>query len=394
MINNITGKTADGVLTAYLSGHIDSANAANLESALNELCDNQSCTNVIVDAEKLSYISSAGLRVLLRLRKRFAEMKVINVSPEVYEVFDITGFTEIMQIEKAYRSLTVEGCEVIGQGANGKVYRLDPDTIIKVYMNPDCLEDIHRERELARKAFVLGIPTAIPYDVVKVDGTYGSVFELLNAKSFSKLIKANPENIMEYISAYTDLLKKIHATEVGEGELPDMNEVAIGWVNDLKPQLPQEQWSKLFALVSAIPHSLGMLHGDYHTKNLMMQNDEVLLIDMDTLAAGNPIYEFAFMYNAYIGFEETLPKERVGEFLGLNYEYVHTIWDEVIKLYFGTDDEKRLREITEKAMVIAYTRILRRTLKRSPDTDEGKATIENCRKKLAEILPKIDNLAI
>ena len=120
-----------------------------------------------MDSENLEYISSAGLRVILRLKKAEPSLKVINVSADVYEIFDITGFTEIITIEKAYRKLSVEGCEAIGKGANGTVYRLDPDTIIKVYHNADALADIHRERELARRAFVLGIPTAIPYDVVK-----------------------------------------------------------------------------------------------------------------------------------------------------------------------------------------------------------------------------------
>src|SRR5574344_746926 len=126
----------------------------------------------------------------------------------------MTRFSELIHVEKAYRVISIEGCEIIGQGANGKVYRLDPDTIIKVYLNPDSLPDIHRERELARRAFVLGIPTAIPYDVVKVGDGYGSVFELLNAKSFAKLIKAEPENLHKYVEMYIDLMKKIHSTTV------------------------------------------------------------------------------------------------------------------------------------------------------------------------------------
>src|SRR5574344_2999539 len=111
----------------------------------------------------------------------------------------MTRFSELIHVEKAYRVISIEGCEVIGQGSNGKVYRLDPDTIIKVYNNPDALPDIRRERELARKAFVKGIPTAIPYDVVKVGAGYGSVFELLSAKSFSKLLKEDPGKIDEIV---------------------------------------------------------------------------------------------------------------------------------------------------------------------------------------------------
>lgn len=166
--------------------------------------------------------ASAGLRVILRLRKQEPELAIVNASPEVYEIFEMTGFTEMMPVSRAYRRVSVDGCEVIGQGANGKVYRLDPETIIKVYLNPNSLPDIHWERELARKAFVLGIPTAIPYDVVKVGDGYGSVFELLNAKSFGSLIAEHPEEMDKYVKMYVDLLKKIHGTKVHPEDLRDM----------------------------------------------------------------------------------------------------------------------------------------------------------------------------
>ena len=203
-MENVTYKMQDNTLVFAFNGKISSENAAAVEEKVNEIIKAQAHEKVVVDAENLEYISSAGLRVILRLKKAEPSLKVINVSADVYEIFDMTGFTEIITIEKAYRKLSVEGCEAIGKGANGTVYRLDPDTIIKVYHNADALADIHRERELARRAFVLGIPTAIPYDVVKVGDTYGSVFELLNAKSFAKLIKAEAENIDQYVGLYVD----------------------------------------------------------------------------------------------------------------------------------------------------------------------------------------------
>ena len=100
--------------------------------------------------------------MVLRLRKLENEFRLVNVSAEVYEILEMTGFTEMMPVEKARRSISVEGCEAIGRGANGIVYRIDKDTVVKVYQSADCLPDVQRERELARKAFVLGIPTAIP----------------------------------------------------------------------------------------------------------------------------------------------------------------------------------------------------------------------------------------
>ena len=58
---------------------------------------------------------------------------VINASTEVYDIFDMTGFTKIVNIEKAFPQISTEGCPLIGKGAHGAVYRLAPDTIVKVY---------------------------------------------------------------------------------------------------------------------------------------------------------------------------------------------------------------------------------------------------------------------
>ena len=165
-MEHIAYKKDGDFLTIILSGHIDSANAPAVEKEITDALALEDPKHLTLDTADLKYISSAGLRIILRLRKNYKDLSIINVSPEVYEIFDMTGFTEMLDIHKAYRVLSVEGCEVIGQGANGKVYRIDPDTVVKVYFNPDALPEIHRERELARTAFILGIPTAIPYDVV------------------------------------------------------------------------------------------------------------------------------------------------------------------------------------------------------------------------------------
>lgn len=179
MNHSLTERT----LTISLQGRIDSNNADSTEQELQNCCDSCTFNILVLDLQDLNYISSAGLRVLLRLRKDYPSLKLINASNEVYDILEMTGFTEMIPVSKAYRHLSVDGCEVIGHGANGQVYRLDAETVIKVYKHPDCLPDITHERELARKAFVLGIPTAIPYDVVQVGETYGSVFELLSSKS-------------------------------------------------------------------------------------------------------------------------------------------------------------------------------------------------------------------
>lgn len=378
-------------LTLHLSGKVDSANADATEKELRASIGTDPVRELTLDLENLSYISSAGLRVVLRLRKDYPSLKLINASSEVYDILDMTGFTEMLTVTKAYRRLSVEGCEVIGQGANGKVYRLDPDTIIKVYMNPDSLPDIQKERELARKAFVMGVPTAIPYDVVRVGDGYGSVFELLSAKSLAKLLIADPSSLEDCVRISVDLLKKIHETELKPGDIPDEKTIVLGWVQYLEPHLPADVHARLLALVEAVPEDHHMMHGDYHIKNVMVQNGESLLIDMDTLCMGHPIFEFASIYLAYQGFG-VLDHDNIPRFLGIPYETADRFMRRTFELYFDTTDPAVIERLLDKAKVVGYTRLMRRTIRRGADSEPARSIVAFCKEQLTDLVSRVDTL--
>ena len=392
-MNEIKGELNNNQVTLFLSGHIDSGNAAAVEQEVQQIITEDAKTlPVLIDAQDLQYISSAGLRIILRLRKTNANIHIINACPEVYEILDMTGFTQMMQIDKAYRVVSVEGCEVIGQGANGTIYRIDKDNVVKVYNNANALEEIQHEREVARLALVLGIPTAISYDVVRVGDSYGSVFELLDAKSFSKILATQPERMDWCVEEYVDMLKKIHRTLVPKGDLPDIRETALGWARFMQDYLPEEYGQKLLSLVEAVPQDDHMIHGDYHTKNLELTGDEVLLIDMDTLAVGHPVFELASMYNAFIGFSE-YDNNTIKEFQGFDLETSKTFWNKVLCAYLNTHDEETIRSIEDKARIVGYTRMIRRSIRRQGlETEDGRAEIKLWTDELLELLDRTDSL--
>ena len=87
-------------MTINLEGRLDTTTSPTLEKELNEVLPN--ITELVFDFSKLEYISSAGLRVLLTAHKvmsRKGGMKVTNVNEIVQEVFDVTGFSDILTIE-------------------------------------------------------------------------------------------------------------------------------------------------------------------------------------------------------------------------------------------------------------------------------------------------------
>ena len=378
------------ILTFFPEGSIDTNNAEQVGEEIANTRAQYPNGSLVLDMEDLKYISSAGLRQILKLKKKEKDFKIINCSSEIYEIFEMTGFAEMMDISKGYRKMSVDGCEVIGEGSNGVVYRLNPDTIIKVYRNSDALDDIKRERELAKTALVLGINTAIPFDVVKVGDKYGSVFELLSAKSLTKLIVAEPENRDKYVKVFADMLKEIHETIVKPGLLPSAKETALKWVRYLEDYIPEETYEKLYSMVDAVEECNNMIHGDYHTNNVHYSNGEAILIDMDTLSVGNPIFEFASIFLAYRGFGE-LDQKKVTDFLKIDWDIAQYILKKLFDDYFEGEDEAYKEGVLNKAKVIGYTRALRRTIKRLPDETE---LIEHYKKQLIDYVNKVESLSI
>ncbi len=386
----VTERIEDNVLYLELNGRIDSSNADQAEEQIKAIKEAHPGLLSVLDAENLEYLSSAGLRVVLRMRKDTADLKIINVSTEVYEILDMTGFTDMLTVEKAFRRLSLDGCEVIAKGANGTIYRYDSETIVKIYHNGASLDEVRLEKDLCRKVFIKGINTAIPYDVVKVGEHYGSVAELLSAKPLSKLLRSNPEKLEEYVAVYSDLLKKIHATPIQADEMPSIKETGVKWMQFLQSYLPETQWKKLYDMMNAMPEPGFMVHGDYHVNNVMIQNDEPLLIDMDTVAYGHPVFDFAAIYLACVGYSECNHAGAL-EFYGLPYEITVKIWETFMKQYF--EDEAVRADVARKAQVIGYARMMRRTIRRNGlNTPDGQELIALCKQRLDELLPLVEQL--
>ncbi len=97
---NIT-KTAEGsALNIALEGRLDTTTSPQLEEEMKASLDG--VTALVLDLEGLEYISSAGLRVLLSAQKvmnKQGEMKLIHVNDVISEIFEVTGFTDILTIE-------------------------------------------------------------------------------------------------------------------------------------------------------------------------------------------------------------------------------------------------------------------------------------------------------
>lgn len=97
---NIEKKTENNALVVALEGRLDTVTAPQLETQLKDSLEG--VASLTLDMEKLEYISSAGLRVLLSAQKRMTaqgDMKIVHANETIMEIFEVTGFSDILTIE-------------------------------------------------------------------------------------------------------------------------------------------------------------------------------------------------------------------------------------------------------------------------------------------------------
>ncbi len=348
----------DGKVIISLEGRIDSNNASQTETEILEIFDKNAEKEISFDATDLEYISSAGLRVLLKAQKSKGNpITIYNVSRDLYEIFETTGFTELLNVKKALRKVSIAGCEKIGQGGHGNVYRLDAETIIKIYHDNSPLSVIEKEREYAKNAFVNGVPSAIAFDIVETEEGYGLVFELAGATTVSKFIMEHPDRLQEYAVKFGTLLKTLNSTEADPKLYGDIKQIYLDRAEKAKGYFTDEENAKIIKLINSIPDGSGMIHGDYHPNNVMVQSDgELVLIDMADISRGNALYDiggaFLTMYLSGMNRPET-----TRETIGIDYEMSKQVWGIMLSTYYGTTDPQRLELISKRCGAFALVRM-------------------------------------
>ena len=156
-----------------LTGRIDSARAAEWEEKIMGLVNAApGDRKIIFDAGQLEYISSAGLRILLQVaRKEKRKPAVINASRDILDIFEVTGFTTILETEPALRSMEVSGLPIISEEGAVKVCRMPDGAEIRVFGTDVSYDEVQEECE----SYMDGHPGAFPAEVVRTEEGFGLI---------------------------------------------------------------------------------------------------------------------------------------------------------------------------------------------------------------------------
>ena len=293
---------------------------------------------------------------------------------------------------RKYKEVSVEGCRLLGRGAKGEVYRYDDELVIKVFNQNNTYRDVEQEIALSRRAFILGLPTAISFGIVSVGDRYGAMYELVDAETVSKCIARSPGQVESYAGIMAELAREIHGASAEEDDVfPEAAQRLRSYVRNGLAYEREDLAEKCGKLIDALPASRHLVHGDFHTGNVFLQKGEPLLIDMDRVSVGHPIAEISGLYYFYVILGEDDPIV-VEDFMGFSYETARQFFPCFLSAYLETEDADRLREVTEKAALLGYVRMIHRVRKKSALSEKDQETISRCVDRIAELAERVDTL--
>ena len=252
------------------------------------------------------------------------------------------------------RRVSTDNCQIIGAGRSSTVYQIDSETIIKKYDKHVPIEMIRKEMERARKAFDSGIPTAIPFEIVRADDSYGIIFErIVPGHTVGSTITEHAERFDEVAKKFTELLKQIHRTRIEEENyLPAEKDIWLNWVEGMKPYYSEAELGFLREMVQSAPERNTMVHCDFHENNVLISENDLILIDMADIGYGHPIFDLAG--GAFRAHVSTIPGRHAHH--GLSAKGMKSFWETVLRYYFGTEDAEELNEIHDMCLAFGLVR--------------------------------------
>ena len=173
------------------------------------------------------------------------------------------------------------------------------------------------------------------------EGRRGVVYETIKSKSRGETIQSNPELMEELTDGYIEQINKLHSIRTDNPVFGSMKDNYRTQVENASKYLTEEEGKMLEMILEALPEGDVLVHGDAHPKNIMIQNDEMLWIDMEGMSVGHPIYDLisiAVVLNGMRTDEMTIG------ICGMDNATVLKLKDCFIRKYFKTEDPEMIQK--------------------------------------------------
>lgn len=231
------------------------------------------------------------------------------------------------------KKINVEGMELLGKGQAGEVYA-DGDKVIKLYFYPKTpMERAYYYYAISQHFMKENLPVAKSYDFVEADGRFGIIYERIKGEILPDYFKGGFDEKKKCAAYMGKLMRQLHMANVMDTLSPYEEGPVMGALRMVRV-IPEENLQALIDNIKALPGPRVMVHGDAHEGNFMMRNDGPVMIDLDTVTIGHPIFDISY----WLFLKEGTPSETRRNRIGITEEQVEEYLYTAYENYFETTD--------------------------------------------------------
>ena len=254
-------------------------------------------------------------------------------------------------MENEIRKLSIDVGQVVGEGHNSHVYLLDDSHVVKImdrWYVPQ--EIVAREKRNADDAYKLGITTPKACELVRVDDSYGIVYEKIDANTVQNLVASDPSQMSNLVRRQAAMLKWNHSIEVPEGMLMPLDSLFREKLQQVSCYMTEHETKLIGEMLDSLSGRHTYIHGDYQYNNVMVDEKKMYLIDMFNSSYGHPMYDLMSTYMFTVYFTKYYPELAEEAFPGWGRNLLLTSWKVFLEEYF-TDSKFSVEKWDE---VIAF----------------------------------------
>ena len=258
-------------------------------------------------------------------------------------------------MEKQFRTIDISHLKSFAKGGTGECYRIDQDTILKLYYEGFPTERILTEKEGARAALVAGVPTAISYGLVQAGKRQGVIYELVQGKTLSEEIYEKGISCARELGrVFAGIARTLHQAEVKKTDLPSATLTVRKAIQEAG-SLPDNVMKQVLCFMDELDAYHQYVHGDFHPNNVIMTKDGPILVDMGGFSTGCPMFDLATCYFSLL----EAPESRSGgrsSFNNLTQEEAGEFWKGVEEEYFPGGMDPSSSELMRKVVLLKKMR--------------------------------------
>lgn len=375
----------DNRILIKIDGFVDNLNCHIINDALSEIKDKKTA-EIIFDCENMNSIMFSATSVFDKLKSEGAKFVIKNANYDASLALSLRGLNSSIENFRDLPQLTAKGCEVIGEGAQSVIYKLNDDMIVKVFRKTPDYDDVIRERIANKYALMAGIAAPFSLGFAWTDGKLSILMERINSDNLLEKLVTDSGNYDIYMDGYVALIKRLHSVrsrnilnlfpqdEYGRGLF-----VKAGVVDNY---LEKPFRGKVRDILQSLDDEVSLIHGDIQPKNVMFFGDEMLLIDFDTVCTGMAIYDLSALCRTMV--IETMFNFRPEFLPGLDEAATIRVFDDFFARYYKGEDPGFVKKKRAQCTIIGTVLALNKYIRKGRDSEMVKATVKFLEKSLAE----------